>query len=129
MYSVKVRAANLPLCSMTYGNIRNGYNRHDMAAYYQFQRKNMLGWDIYGNVQRFGWTPYWSGHDTNRNTEFQAGLNEVTTPWGPYCRGNLVPARIGNISTCVVPMGKPLMMPEIALWSGRSNMAGDYRNY
>ncbi len=113
------------MSQINYGQIRTGYNRHHgMAPYYRFQRKNMLGWDIYGNVQRFGWTPYWGGHDTNKNTSFQAGLNEITSPWGPYCKGNLVGSRVGNYSLCVEPSGPPQVMADLTLWSGRGSAAG-----
>ena len=113
---------------MTYGHVRRGYNHHNVAALYKFQRGTALGWDIYGNVQRFGHTPYWGGHDSNKNVNFTAGLHEPTSPEGPPCAGNLVPARVGNVRWCVEPMGPPLLTPDLTLWAGRSNVAGYYRN-
>jgi len=111
---------------MTYGSIHRGYNRHDVACYYKYQRGNMLGWDIYGNVQRFGHTPYWGGHDSNKNVNFQAALHEVTSPEGPLCAGNLVASRVGNVNWCVRPVGRPALMPDVALWAGRANTASGY---
>lgn len=49
-------------------NTLKPYNPNkDHAPIYPAQRGTPLGWDIYGNVQRFPFTPYWSGYDMNKN--------------------------------------------------------------
>lgn len=109
------------------GHVRFGYNRHDVPTYYAYQRGNHLGWDIFGNVQRFGYSPYWSGHETNKNIEMRARLHEATSPTGPVCEGNLMASRVGNVEWCVAPIVAPTPMPELTLWSGRAPQGGQYR--
>lgn len=97
------------------------------APLYIKQRKTLLGHDVFGNVQKWGFTPYWGAYDTNRNTRFTAEYGEEPNPMGgPYCEGNLEEYRLLKRNTCAIPRNSTPLNSELFLWPGCSRVNSYY---